>query len=197
MSIKNCPRCNKEFDDYSKWGPKKFCSRKCANSREQTKEVREKKSNTLQKATACKHCGTILKSVSGAKTHEAHCLENPHRIPGVFFNKKHQVATKKQQGKNNAMGLRIPKSLLDMSKRTSSKVMKRLETGCFNCGWDRGTCDIHHIVPVSKGGTDLNSNLTYICPNCHRLAHEGKLTTFTSVDDKIGEAWRDHYYAHQ
>ena len=33
MSIKICPKCNVEFEDYSKYGPKKFCSRTCANSR--------------------------------------------------------------------------------------------------------------------------------------------------------------------
>lgn len=197
MAIIECPKCGNDFDDYSKWGPKKFCSRKCANSRSQTAEVREKKSRALQKETECQYCKTVLKSVSGARTHELHCLENPHRIPGIFFNKTHTVGTKKQQGKNNAMGVKVPKSLLDMSKRTSSKVMKRLGIGCFTCGWDLGSCDIHHIVPRSQGGTDLNENLTYICPNCHRLAHEGKLTTFTTVEEKVGNVWRDHYYAHE
>ena len=33
MSTINCPKCNTEFDNYSKYGLKKFCSRKCANSR--------------------------------------------------------------------------------------------------------------------------------------------------------------------
>ena len=31
--ITQCPKCNTEFDNYSKHGNKKFCSRKCANSR--------------------------------------------------------------------------------------------------------------------------------------------------------------------
>jgi endogenous inhibitor of DNA gyrase (YacG/DUF329 family) len=29
----NCPKCETEFDDGGKWGKRKFCSRKCANSR--------------------------------------------------------------------------------------------------------------------------------------------------------------------
>jgi hypothetical protein len=33
MSIKKCPRCQKDFDDYSQWGAKKFCSKSCASSR--------------------------------------------------------------------------------------------------------------------------------------------------------------------
>ena len=197
MSLKLCPKCSIEFDDYSKYSPKKFCSRKCANSREQTKEIRESKSKKLQKETNCKYCGVTYKSVSGAATHEKSCLDNPNRVPGSFFNKVHTLDTKIKQGQKNGMGLRIPASLLDMSKRTSSKIMKRLGIGCFTCGWDLGSCDIHHILPVSKGGSDDNGNLTYICPNCHRLAHENKLTTFTSVEEKVGEEWRKCYFAHE
>ena len=95
------------------------------------------------------------------------------------------------------MGTRVPNSLLDMSKRTTSKIMKRLNISCFSCGWNEAHCDIHHIIPRSKGGTDNNDNLTYLCPNCHRLAHEGKLTTFTSVKERIGEEWRKFYFAHE
>lgn len=42
--IKNCPKCDILFDASSKWGERKFCSRKCANSRgpmsEPDKELR-------------------------------------------------------------------------------------------------------------------------------------------------------------
>ena len=196
MSIVQCPKCSTEFENYSKYGPKKFCSRKCANSRPQSEETRERKRSKLQKPTNCKYCGITLKSVSGAGSHEKNCLENPSKVPAPFLNKKHTYETKIKQGQHNAMGLKIPASLLDMSKRTSSKIMKRLGIGCFNCGWNLGSCDIHHITPVSKGGKNDNDNLTYICPNCHRLAHENKLTIFISVTEKIGEEWRKFYFAH-
>lgn len=197
MSLKICPKCNSEFDDYSKWGAKKYCSRKCANSRQQTKEIRESKSKKLQKEADCKYCGITFKSVSGVGSHQKSCSENPNRLPGAFFDRTHTLETKIKQGQKNGMGLRVPQSLLDMSKRTSSKIMKRMELGCFTCGWDLGSCDIHHILPVSKGGSNDNNNLTYICPNCHRLAHEYKITEFTSVKEKIDEEWRKFYFAHE
>ena len=31
--IISCPKCQTKFDNFSKWGPKQFCSRACANSR--------------------------------------------------------------------------------------------------------------------------------------------------------------------
>jgi len=46
--IKQCPKCSKDFDSYSKWGEKKFCSRSCANSRTFTEESKKKKSKALK-----------------------------------------------------------------------------------------------------------------------------------------------------
>lgn len=46
--IKECPKCGNDFDSYSKWGEKKFCSRKCANSRTFSEESKKKKSEALK-----------------------------------------------------------------------------------------------------------------------------------------------------
>ena len=46
--IKQCPKCDKDFDSYSKWGEKKFCSRSCANSRTFSEESKKKKSEALK-----------------------------------------------------------------------------------------------------------------------------------------------------
>ena len=42
----NCERCGKEFDSFSKWGIKRFCSRSCANTRVHTDETKQKISNS-------------------------------------------------------------------------------------------------------------------------------------------------------
>lgn len=57
------------------------------------------------------------------------------------------------------------------------------ETGfqCFICGWHEDSCDIHHIVPRNKGGTNDLSNLSVLCPNHHRLADRKKLKDPPSV----------------
>lgn len=57
---------------------------------------------------------------------------------------------------------------------------------CFNCKWDLDVCDMHHIIPISKGGTDELNNITVLCPNCHRLAHKNKLTSITPISERIG-----------
>ena len=45
--IRECPKCGTEFNAYSKWGEKKFCSRKCSNSRSWSKEDRAKRSQAF------------------------------------------------------------------------------------------------------------------------------------------------------
>lgn len=84
-------------------------------------------------------------------------------------------------------------SILQCSKRTITKITERMQLKCFNCGWGEARCDLHHIKPQSKGGSDSPDNLTYLCPNCHRLAHTGKLKVFKSFLDVVGDEWKKFY----
>lgn len=34
------------------------------------------------------------------------------------------------------------------------------------------------------------SNLTYLCPNCHRKAHNNKLKSFVNLKDALGDSWK-------
>lgn len=55
------------------------------------------------------------------------------------------------------------------------RLIKERGNPCQNCKWDEANCDVHHILPRSKGGTNEKSNLIILCPNCHRLMHKNKL----------------------
>lgn len=85
-------------------------------------------------------------------------------------------------------------SILELSKRTITKIVKRLKLACCNCNWSLTNGDIHHILPKSKGGCDDHQNLTYLCPNCHRLAHQGFDIKMTSLRELIGDRWMEVYY---
>lgn len=86
-------------------------------------------------------------------------------------------------------------SIKNLSKRTWTKIASRLDMSCASCGWNDCVCDIHHIVPQSKGGSDDHSNLTYICPNCHRKAHNNLITSFVTLEEQIGDSWKSVYNA--
>jgi 5-methylcytosine-specific restriction endonuclease McrA len=55
-----------------------------------------------------------------------------------------------------------------------------LSLPCEVCGWNQGPRDVHHILPVNKGGKNELYNLITLCPNCHRLSHRNLLS-----DDKL------------
>lgn len=46
--ISTCARCGKDFNSYTKWGQKTFCSRSCANVRDQTDNTKKKIANTVR-----------------------------------------------------------------------------------------------------------------------------------------------------
>lgn len=48
---------------------------------------------------------------------------------------------------------------------------------CENCGWDEGTCDLHRFKKDDGCGNAqyVEGNIITLCPNCHRLVHDGKL----------------------
>lgn len=48
----------------------------------------------------------------------------------------------------------------------------KLECPCANCG-NKAT-HLHHIVQLSKGGTNLDSNIIQLCQPCHELIHNVK-----------------------
>ena len=85
------------------------------------------------------------------------------------------------------------KSIKEVSKRTATKIFKRLGIGCSRCGWDVCVCDTHHIRGRNQGGGDEHENLSYLCPNCHRMAGEGMIMEFITLEEQIGNRWKALY----
>lgn len=85
---------------------------------------------------------------------------------------------------------------MNVSSRTRLKIIRRLALSCAACGWDQEVCDLHHIH--GRGGEDphRHSNLIYLCPNCHRLAHAKKLSLreVPTFDEQVGSRWKEAYY---
>lgn len=90
-----------------------------------------------------------------------------------------------------------PKTILECSSRTVTKILKRIgKMKCTMCSWDKGTCDIHHIKGKKIENPNHHSNLTLVCPNCHRLIHEKKieLDQLVTLEQFLGDTWKEGYY---
>jgi len=49
----------------------------------------------------------------------------------------------------------------------------KLNHTCQRCGWNQAICDAHHIQHRKEGGGWDFENMILLCPNCHRLVHQG------------------------
>jgi hypothetical protein len=54
---------------------------------------------------------------------------------------------------------------------------KRRVGECQNCrkSRDEATLEVHHVVPVSRGGSHSEDNLRVLCRQCHEAAHEDEM----------------------
>lgn len=93
-----------------------------------------------------------------------------------------------------------PTSLLNLSSRTTAKILYRMFNdgllGCSRCGWNLAIGDIHHINGRQIADADNHINLCYLCPNCHRLAHAKKIekSTLIPLSVFLGDSWKSYYY---
>lgn len=46
------------------------------------------------------------------------------------------------------------------------------EHKCYNCGSTTDALELHHIVPLSLGGTNNPTNIVPLCEKCHGLIHD-------------------------
>jgi len=61
-----------------------------------------------------------------------------------------------------------------MSDDFRSRVLKRDGHSCRNCGSNEDL-HVHHIVPISNGGNDIESNCVVLCSSCHGRTHDKRL----------------------
>ena len=102
-----------------------------------------------------------------------------------------------KSGKKNIIYLhKVPTSLMELSKRTVCKILKRLGIGCSRCGWNEAAGDLHHIHGRKIQDANHHCNLTYLCPNCHRLAHSNKIQpgSLISLEVQVGDRWKEYYF---
>ena len=144
---KKCKYCKETFETCE--SRSKFCSRSCSAShnnsnRTLTQKTKSRISKAVKKyhkenpsaehVNECEKCGCIFKGYV-QKDRKSHCDKCKRRTP------------KKGDAVN----------ILEFSKRTTQKILKRANKGCELCGWDKAACDLHHITERSKGGSDDDS----------------------------------------
>lgn len=203
-----CEYCT--FDHDGTFGSGRFCSVKCArgfSTRKNRKEINERVSKKLTKPPGSKLlqlkiCNVCKVEFSTSFRKQICCSKAcSAKRRGKQAKEKHLRILEERRTRGIGTGnyVKNPQSLFDLSGRTIGKILVRLQIGCSRCGWDKAPCDLHHIQGKKIENPDHHSNLTYICPNCHRLFHRGKIgrSDVRSLDEQVGERWKEFYFDKQ
>lgn len=78
-----------------------------------------------------------------------------------------------------------------VSPGARTKIINRDGNACLRCGIEAGDdLEVHHILPISQGGTNDDENLATLCERCHEAAHSGSKTTAkTAYTEGKFQAW--------
>lgn len=89
-------------------------------------------------------------------THQGHNWNKPLRWDGRsdYMDAKRVARTKKRKH----------------PQRRIDAVYKRCNGECVVCGTAKDL-EIHHILPISEGGTNKTENLELLCQKCHDMKH--------------------------
>lgn len=84
----------------------------------------------------------------------------------IFGRDKKEEPEPRWPHKSSYLGPQYPDNWTDLSR----EVKARDGYECGNCG-STHNLHAHHIVPLSRGGTNQFSNLRTLCENCHGTLH--------------------------
>lgn len=194
-----CENCGKEHN--GSYGSGRFCCQTCARSFSTSKNrdiINNKRSNALLGHSVSNE--TRQKISKNNKSGNIEIKAKISKGTKDYWNslseiEKESIIAKRKHGLNKHY-LKKYNSILDVSLRTVYKILDRMQIGCLICGWNKAHCDIHHINGRKIKDANSMKNLTYICPNCHRLVHSNKIdkSQLISLADAIGESWLDFYF---
>jgi len=139
IMITKCPKCNAEFENVGKWSIKKFCSRKCANSKERPQELR----NRISQKLIGRPTGRILSIAAKKKLNDSiRNFWNAVPFDQLKWDTQRKRVIKEQEGKCNR---------------------------CKIDNWlgEKLILEVDHKDGNNKNNDRIN--LEGLCPNCHSL----------------------------
>lgn len=178
-----CCKCGKSFEPIK--GFVQYCSSKCRNSRTWSEKDKIKKSNSA------KNSENVLNFNKGKKVIISYiCSKCNEHFENKRIHSGRNIHCKKCRRKTPRIKEGV--SLLDFSLRTVAKILKKANIPCQNCGYNKASRDVHHILPRKEGGDNDNNNLVILCPTCHREAHEGYIEREFLKTKSIGKTFPNY-----
>jgi len=73
----------------------------------------------------------------------------------------------KNEDKEKKIAIEYPADWDEIRKR----ILERDSFTCCNCQATNTILHVHHVVPLTRGGTSIDSNLITLCEDCHKFIH--------------------------
>jgi 5-methylcytosine-specific restriction protein A len=150
-----------EEDDGSRWFELHRTTTRELRHIESIQQVQEKLNEAISRSAQLSHAERLrrLKSAPTIPNKKAIVSE-------IFLRNPDVVAEVLYRAKEECEGC----------KRPAPFTRKRNNTGYL---------EVHHKIPLSKGGPDTVDNAAALCPNCHRQEHFGSSPVWPGSDDEL------------
>lgn len=165
-----CDYCGEVFTrrDAKVRGERQFCDKDCYHS--WTSDNVRGETHLLYDSgeafnTECGHCGSSIRKTADYSEYEHHFCGSECYAEWMSGNRTGQDHPNWRGGKH------IIDSLRKQYRPSFNAIKDNVREGsCCSCGESKSRLDVHHIVPLSAGGTNEPWNLITLCASCHRSA---------------------------
>ena len=184
--MKNCLRCDKKFEPIKGEGRGQglinYCSMKCRQGKEWSKEAKEKKSDANKIDFTEADIEKIIKVFNETKT-----LKETAKIIGSSPKVIKRIVNFKK-----SVPLSNYENIKNWRKRNKERLVEYKGGKCYICNYDKciSALDFHHLDPKEKDFNigDSGKTLSFeksknevdkcilVCSNCHREIHAGLIT---------------------
>ena len=138
----------------------------------------------------CKNCGKDFKKIQNKKFCTIECgklyhknkyyLERYGEIKDISEDGICIICKKSFKRKNNQQCfcsqacIRRKRRNLEITKALNREYfLEKFNFTCQDCGSENnGNLELHHIMPLYKGGSDSSDNITCLCDVCHKKIHK-------------------------
>lgn len=135
--------------------------------------------------------GTKKSKIMELKRSFPYLRENQNLLASTIDSSFHYVSQFKLNGED-IINEKIP-------KRLKRQTRERDDHQCVRCG-NENDLQIHHVIPLARGGDHELENLATLCEDCHRMAHKGRQDKngkirgmeYSKISyDSVDEFWND------
>jgi len=181
-----CDYCGETFVrlDAKVSGEHQFCDEDCFHS--WTSENIRGENHPLYGSgdafdTECSYCGSSIRKTADRAHSEHHFCDDTCRGEWMSENQTGQDHPNWRGGKH----------LIDAVRKQLRPPWRRVRDAerseeCYNCGASDRRLDVHHIAPLSAGGTNEPWNLMTLCESCHRTV-EGYTRSLPGMEAALRE----------